>query len=329
MSSRREIASVTVVTYNVLCTHLCSAADVPRCTPDAIDPALRQERIWNKLEPHIGDKHILCLQEVSRDWCMEHLPLFLANKYMLVYGLYGYDRNGYMGVAIAYPTALYHLLDSYMPRVAEDAKWPTAPTAAEPTTQKHVLELANSRPNVLVLLRLQEIGTRCELVVGTYHMPCMYDRPEVMQLHAAAAANQALIFADESPLVLAGDFNFAPDSPGYRIITQRRCTRDEERATAAACSGLDVREHLRTSDVLKSAYVTAGGPEPAFTVYSYSEWNGPNLFSGTIDFIFHSHHFNYAAVLQLPSSVDVFPTPLPTVDEPSDHLLLCARLAPK
>ncbi len=326
MSAKAKHArlALEVISYNVLCPHLCAQKDYPRCTADALDPEKRQARVWAEIESHIVKRRLICLQELARDWYTEMLPLLLANNYMIVPGLYGYESNGYMGVAVAYPTEKYELIEVITPRVADEAGWPPRdPDAAhEPQT---AVDLARSRQNVMVLLRLRCKLVNSEFVLGTYHMPCMYDRPEVMQLHAAAAADQAQQFADGDPLVLAGDFNFAPDSPGYRIVTRGKCQRADERRTLSTFPALDKR-HLRAREVMRSAYHVAHKQEPAFTAYSFTMWKGPNLFSGAIDYIFISKHFTHASATKLPESIASYATPLPTSDEPSDHLLVCAHL---
>jgi len=326
MSVKRVRLELDVVTYNVLCPQLCGLKDYPECTAEALDADARQQRVWCKLESHIVKRRIVCLQELSRTWYAELLPLLLANRYMIVSAHYGFEGNDFMGVAILYPSDKYDLVEADLPRVAERAKWPPAPPNAAPDTpQRGAMELAKSRQNVMVLLRLLCRTSNAEFVIATYHMPCMYDRPEVMQLHTAAAVTQAQDFADGDPLVLAGDFNFAPDSHSYMIVTRTKCVRADERTTLSAHPYLH-KKHLRTHGKMRSAYAAVHKAEPPFTHYSYTTWRGPNRFSGTIDYIFFSEHFSHVAVNKLPDSTAEFATPLPTVEEPSDHLELHARI---
>lgn len=44
---------------------------------------------------------------------------------------------------------------------------------------------------VQVSLRLRERGSGAVLSVSTYHMPCMFELPRVMTIHAALAAQHA------------------------------------------------------------------------------------------------------------------------------------------
>lgn len=356
--------TLDVVSYNVLCSHLCKEEDLPRCDPNALHPASRRLRLRSKLVHHMQNDRILCLQELSRSWYANMLPYFTGHGYTVVPGLYGNAHNGYMGVAVAYPTARYTLLAAATSRVADGAAWPRrekpvsasaavyvasrawdwlsswatwgwgGDAAKKPAPVEDEVERARSRQNVLVLLHMRCLRSGDEFVVGTYHMPCAFDWPDQMRLHAAAVVNHSLAFAEREdaegvmyPLVLAGDFNFKPGSDCYRIVTEGRLTDEEENDTLSRCPGLDAAKHLRTPTPLKSAYVTARGEEPAFTIHSYAEWSGkPNAFTGTLDYIFHSGHFDEVAADALPDSPDVFATPLPTEEEPSDHLLIRAHL---
>ncbi len=341
-----------VVSYNVLCSHLSKAEELPRCDKDACDPHKRLVRVGKKLLDHVLDNRIICLQELSREWYELLLSTFTAYGYVIVPGLYGNKHNNYMGVAVAYPLKLYHLVGVSTPRVADGAQWPFQPRphesaakqawtslsswttwytgSVDPNAPKkpteNAVERARSRYNQLVMLRLKDLVSGEEFVVGTYHMPCAFDWPDQMRLHAAAVASQSLAFARGGPLVLAGDFNFKPDSDCYRIVTEGRMTAEEEVDTLSRYPDLDAAKHLRSPMPLKSAYVTAKGAEPKFTIHSYAEWNGPNEFTGTLDYIFHSDHFVSVSAARLPRSEDVFATPLPTIEEPSDHLLIRAIL---
>lgn len=347
--------NIDVVSYNVLCSHLSKYADMPLCDKDACDPAQRLPRVKQKLLGHLQQGRVVCLQELSREWYGELLPFLSDQGYAIVPGLYGNKHNNYMGVAVCYPNARYRLLAASTPRVADGARWPfrarqdssilsrawawmvawllwaaSAVVAIGAPSKKaggeDEVERARSRHNQLVLVRLQSVNTRGEVVVGTYHMPCAFDWPDQMRLHAAASAQQSLAFANGDPLVLAGDFNFKPDSDCYRLVTNGFLSPEEERETLVRHPELDATRHLRTPTPLKSAYVSALKCEPQFTIHSYSEWNGPNHFTGTLDYIFHSDHFDVVKATPLQPCPDEFGGPLPTVNEPSDHLLIHAHL---
>ncbi len=59
-----------------------------------------------------------------------------------------------------------------------------------------------------------------EFCVSTYHMPCAFRFPHVMTCHTALSVHAAAAFAGHgTPFVLAGDFNFAPQSQQYELVT--------------------------------------------------------------------------------------------------------------
>ena len=77
---------------------------------------------------------------------------------------------------------------------------------------------------------------------------------------------------------------------------------------------------------MNSAYFSALGSEPAFT--SYGGRDHP-IFSGTLDYIFVSSDWTVSNVSKLPSSIQELSGPLPTMNEPSDHLMISAVLKAK
>ena len=80
------------------------------------------------------------------------------------------------------------------------------------------------------------------------------------------------------------------------------------------------------SPALQSAYVVATGSEPDFTNYAKVQ-NDP-VFIETLDYIFHSSGWNVDSVQALPHR-DTVPGPLPNKDEPSDHILISAKMSLK
>ena len=75
---------------------------------------------------------------------------------------------------------------------------------------------------------------------------------------------------------------------------------------------------------MRSAYKVKNGVEPAFTNYAQTK-NDKEPFVGTLDYIFLSDQWIVDNVSELPS-MDSVKGPLPTLQEPSDHLLISAEL---
>ena len=219
---------------------------------------------------------------------------------------------------------------------------------------------AKERKNTMILLRLQKRlqkqdkatnqaagkAVPVRFCVGTYHMPCAFREPQVMVIHTALCVSHALRFSKGLPLIFAGDFNFTPGSAPYRLLTEG-CLNENDAAyppppsnpldkwrvnkalmaAATAATAGTAREGGATAG-LQSAYHTFLGKEPTFTNFAFTEWDTV-AFKDTLDYIFLSPHWTVEAVEPLPEDDDTqFATPsLPTIEEPSDHLMLVAQVS--
>eukprot|EP00211_Chloroparvula_japonica_P007295 CAMPEP_0119158762 /NCGR_PEP_ID=MMETSP1310-20130426/53423_1 /TAXON_ID=464262 /ORGANISM="Genus nov. species nov., Strain RCC2339" /LENGTH=330 /DNA_ID=CAMNT_0007151387 /DNA_START=80 /DNA_END=1073 /DNA_ORIENTATION=- len=285
---------------------------------------------------HMREGSIICLQEVSRSWLGSLLPVFREEKYVCVHSLYGPSFNDYMGVAILVADHLdVRRVD--VVRLSDWARWPrvdTPPPSWGETALRWV-GLGGARPENLVararrryntLIRV-EVGEKegSSLVVATYHMPCDFRNELVMHLHSSAAVRAVQEWANGTPWVLAGDFNLRPGSSSYRLLTTGSLGAVEEAAFLDSNPGLKA-DHLRVPQPARSAYADVTSAEPAFTNHSYSERPGQpgNEFTGTLDYIFYAPPLVPTAVLPLPVSTADLGGYLPSIDEPSDHLLLGA-----
>jgi hypothetical protein len=319
----------------------------------------------------MAQNSIICLQEISTMWA-GHLHTFFANNdYYLVTGLYGNRNNGYMGVGMAIPTKKYELRAVDITRVADTKRMPRK-VYQEPSFfeniasyfEKFLAYLASlvsamliwlklstppaptvdlwgsvvSRPNQLVSCRLRSIELDEEIVVGTYHMPCMFDVPPLMVAHVSLAVQHLQRFAGDTPYVLAGDFNFKPSSAEYRLVTEGTLDRQVSFPLIVAPFECDADSSQDPSyptpvegddwrpDVLlplRSAYRTRLGEEPSFT--NYAQTGDRPVFIDTLDYLFHSDVLEVAEVLPLPSQASaVLEGSLPNDQEPSDHLMLAA-----
>jgi 2',5'-phosphodiesterase len=173
-----------------------------------------------------------------------------------------------------------------------------------PRPPQSAFQMAQGRWNRLVYFRLALRGGAdrgSEFGVGTYHMPCMFRNPDVMVLHAALCAQRVLSLARGAPCVLIGDFNFKPGDAAYRLITQGRLSTDDPDYPVPP-------EWERFSPTLSqrftSAYVAATGAEPEYTNHCVSGMN-PEVFTGTLDYIFFSPGWVAKAVTPLPPLSEV------------------------
>lgn len=189
-------------------------------------------------------------------------------------------------------------------RIADNIKVP-APNPGEcmkkalmylGANQPSDLEFAKSRENFMVAVRLRGPINDKMFVVGTYHMPCSNQRPEVMKIHTREVVEDIRRFAGTSPYILAGDFNFQPHEEVYTLVTKK----------------------------MKSAYKVANRREPEFTNYTQNKFHD-KPFSACLDYIFYNSN---GKSLQLSTVNKTYKKPrigvLPNEDIPSDHIPLGA-----
>jgi len=180
---------------------------------------------------------------------------------------------------------------------------------------------ARGRFNTLVFTRLRDIHTEGVLCLACYHMPCAFNSPKVMTIHAGLVAQKALKLAAGAPLVLAGDFNFKPLDPQYRLMVSGSMDA-QDAAYPQPQPGCEAwRPTLPAA--LRSAYAEANGAEPDCT--NYAQVRDEAAFIDTLDYIFVSAGVQVLTADLLPHR-SAINGPLPASTEPSDHLLLAATL---
>jgi len=232
-----EPLKVRVATYNVLSSHLSGTDHYSTLNPDHLCPKNRLPVVLKKIDEEIARSSIICLQEVSHDWAGA-LHTHFANKgYHLVTGLYGTKFNGYMGVAIAFKTSSFNVLDVDVSRLADQREggWPRTPKEPErnavsrfasklygfaSTTTKSFLGLvglytaprwppqdawtmSQNRWNQLVTVQLQDKTTHKAFAVGNYHMPCAFYKPAVMTIHTDLAARHVQTLVAKAAVAVA------------------------------------------------------------------------------------------------------------------------------
>jgi exonuclease III len=352
MSVSRSVSSfgaappttVRIVSYNVLSSSLGGKDYFTSCNPEDLVPATRLQRLLAKLETETAQDSVICLQEVSLAWNGVLFAFFTQRGYAWTTHLYGHGGNGYMGVGVAWRTARLACEDVTLTRIADSLprqRRPAPPkglsllrarAAALLTRVSSLLvtpskkaedEWASSRSkfNALAFARLRDVKTGAAFCVASYHMPCAYYAPKVMTIHVALAAQKAQELAAGSPLVLAGDWNIKPESPQYRLLTRNEVP--EEGGADAPSQPEFAWEAGLKEGPLRSAYAVALGAEPEFT--NFSKVKEEPVFQETLDYIFLSRHWTVVDVERLPAKGGMA-GPLPSAEEPSDHVLIAARL---
>lgn len=307
---------------------------------------------------------IVCLQEVSEQWAAQLHAVFQNNGYHFVHRLYGPPFQGYMGVGIAFSNARYNLVDADIVRVSDTRNWPKvakpsdAPLARAGraivdfvrTVKRSVLRqkpykpptdpvvYARKRFNTLVSVRLApKTESNNNLVVTTYHMPCAYFAPPVMNMHVALCARRAIEFAKDDALVLCGDFNIKPHDPGYEILTKGELKGEHREEHTAAMAKAETPDDWSPSLGLgekdmpfRSAYFEHLGTEPNFTNYAMNH-KDVEPFIDCLDYIFvrdgAKASISVTDTRAMPHRNEITDGPYPNDTEMSDHALLRATLS--
>ena len=354
----KQSANVRIVSYNILSSELADPEFFTKCKPEHLDASARLPKILDKLQTEIDTSPnnspvVFCLQEVSHDWATGLHIFFAERGYHMVTGLYGKKFNGYMGIALAYPTKAFKTLKVDLVRLSEKKSkgWPRKPRDPEPGVlrkyvfnpvynpmkaayryyrpkkreQQDAWDYSKWRFNQFVAVKLQN---RCEdeaastpFWVGNYHMPCAFRTPAVMNIHADLVGCRIQKLAGDDPYVLAGDFNILPDSPHYSLLKTGELSTDDETYP-------DEKYNMNWKPELKgmrSAYFEHNSKEPEFTNNAHNGAMNAESFIGTLDYIFLSDEWKVEDVKDTPKQ-DELEGVYPDAEEPSDHVVIAASL---
>lgn len=317
-----------------------------------MEPSYRLPLILKKLDEEIagapaGNPAVICLQEVSNDWAEAFHTWFANRGYHLVTGLYGQKFNGYMGVAVAYPTAAFETVGVDISRLSDErvGGWPRAPA---PTLVDRILStvkpfwsvplgmmglykrpkedewsMSQRRYNILVTTTLRDKKSGQAFCIGNYHMPCAFYMPPAMTIHSEMAAKHVQDIAakqDGLPYILAGDWNITPDSSTYKMLTTASLDKDDP-SYPMTKHGI---EWSVSAAPMRSAYAEKNnGEEPNFT--NYARVGDRDPFIDTLDYIFLSPEWQVDATKSI-FHRDISNGPFPNAKEPSDHVLISADL---
>jgi mRNA deadenylase 3'-5' endonuclease subunit Ccr4 len=330
-----KMNSLQVVSYNILSKPLCRP-DV--FTPEHYNPGvlqfdMRYTLLINKLEKHIANKAVICLQEVDVESAGRLQLDFKCRGYDWVYHPYGTSFNGYMGVAIAYPNNLQiKSIDRF--RLMDGKQWPDVNNRSwvnrfikfmtfgylDFTKDYLTWYKMKAKYNFMITLEIMT-GQDDSIFVGTVHMPCEFMAESIMITSAGLAMEHIQKLANGRPYVLAGDFNVTPGSNVYRLLTTGEC--DE----MAIERDFPIDDLWRTSKLCLSAMSSASwvwfDNEPAWTTNSICTFGGrTNAFRNTLDYIFISEPLRVSNAFVYAENNEL----CPNNTQPSDHLLIWADL---
>ena len=319
----------TVCNFNILAPTYASRQMYPYCPPGALKWETRARTIVSEIVAQ--QPAVVCLQEVrAMDWEIDLLPALARRGYDGVLKqksrVFTADQPGAVdGCAIAWhrdrfqPDGEPVYLDFRSMSLARDD--------LRRSKDVRAIDRISGKDNICLLQPLREIGGRRKLMVANLHAqwdPALADvKLMQVQLMVERVAEE---MAPGSALVICGDFNSKPDSSVYELM-RNGATRGEDLGEykygpyarvgddkPAAASGL-----VHDLD-LESSYLRVTGVEPEYT-------NLTALFKGTLDYIWYSQRTLDAHSVLQPLRADAWNTPLPSPQNPSDHVSLFSRLS--
>ena len=254
------------------------------------------------------------------------------------------------GIATAYPTKHFETLKIDLVRLSEKKQggWPRKPKDPEPgPLKKYVFnpiykpmkaayryyrpekreddawDYSKWRFNQFIAVKLKNRGEDNQpFWVGNYHMPCAFRTPAVMNIHADLVGSRIQQLAkDDTPYVLAGDFNILPESPHYSLLRTGELSPEDETYPYKKYD-MNWAPQLKG---MKSAYFELNGEEPEFTNAAHNGAMNDESFIGTLDYIFLSDEWNVLKVKETPKKADLKGV-YPDAEEPSDHVMIAATL---
>jgi hypothetical protein len=356
------------VSYNLLSSALSRPASFPAANPRHLDSTFRFESICLKLKAILDDvdeSTIFGLQEVSIKWVGPLRAFFEARAYSLVHTCYGNRFDGYMGVAIAYPTAQTQVttLSIVCPpqkyghagferwkheQQVMEAVWyrKLARLGKESLPFRPFIDQLQAPPNpapqtrittrfnraVFAHAKLPQLG---DVAVCTYHMPCLFKYPEVMAVHALLFFHALHVYCVRRELdqyIVMMDGNFEPGSLPFNVL-QGRCTAEELATIDEVSPGITTLscttrggKHQTLFEFLSSLRHTY--PATSITTHTHGH---TGEFVGKIDYIWYKLSSGYlepdTAVTPIQSTANQHSL-LPNAAEPSDHYMLSAIFVP-
>lgn len=324
-----------VITYNVLSSELATTHNYPQSRPGDLPGRVRLDLLkytiagwirgltFRDTNYHYEQEAILpliCLQELSLEWTGELTGWFLNVGYVLISTNYGSYHGGYMGVAIAVPSTLrVQRVEIGLP--TGNLNWPRDRTTHGRSRVHHpngqdvdnaeeeetaVWDSIKRKYNRYIAVKLCG-WSQVPFWLATYHMPCAWRRPSLLVVMTTLLARRLSQLVGDEPLVLAGDFNFQPNSEAYQLLIGGLVT---PFSVPSKFAPLDwdgrLDYHLRAVPPLR--FTCRGYASPAF--------------EGTLDHIFYSDGY-WARVEAEESHLPTGPTP--SREHPSDHVPVIAR----
>lgn len=295
--------AVKVYSYNVLSTELATRQKYATCSTDDLNPETRMSRLIGKLDRKIRPSSIFCLQEVSSTFAKELKTFFDENGFQLLYA--GDDIHGKLGEAIAFSTKCFKLVSEQ--RDCFDKRY------------QRWCDLKYRR-KFYHFAKLQARKSGICFCIGSYHgLGKRHNEMDTMVLLTAIVARDFQIFSFGVNGILAGDFNFQPDTPAYRMLISGNIDPNDPVFPRYCENNLNPKCSFPCLCApMKSVYKEACGKEPEHTQLGRRNKNI------TIDYIFCTTAVRVCEATPVPKICGR--DCIPDKRDPSDHFMIGARL---
>lgn len=335
--SKEEKNLLSVISYNILAPELCNPEWNHTCNPQHLEKEYRLELLLEYLCFFVENKSVICLQEVSYTWAGKIITFFQQYNYYTVYTPYGNYFNGFMGVLSAFPQDLYQLENCDISQIGGTSKYKYEKPEKKTCTTKFwnfffrkeeekkikqkndLIKESLYKKNAMISLQLLHLPTNKKVWICNYHMPCSFDKPLLMNIHALLVKQHVLRLCSYEPFVLVGDFNMKVGSEPYQIITEKKYFDNDPDLQPFVDPFVDPElfDFLRFEDVYQKKI-----GKISCTTWANTKKFGE--FKDVIDYIFYdSLSLKPEKVLDIP----IIKTECPNSDEPSDHISIGATFS--
>lgn len=327
-----------IVSYNILAEIYATKQAYPYCDPWSLTWPYRRSIILQELNDTQGD--IICLQEVQADHYSQSLqPAMSDMGYDSLYKQKTRESMGQYGkvdgCAIFWKKSKFIMVENYSMEFNEIVKRNANQLGLE-DGDKHRFISRLSKDNVAQVIVLEALArppqqqqqrsrTSNRICVVNTHLYSNHTRPAIKLWQTVTLLKEIeqFVLSQDLALMICGDFNSEPDSAVYQYLSRASLDDEHTRVLEEVAKNLADVDHLMPNIELESALWRAFGMEPQFTNYTRN-------FKGTLDYIWYTpSRLKMMAVSTPPSEEDISANceGLPSVQYPSDHILLCCDAA--
>ena len=316
-----------ILTYNLLAQELITPERFPKIKMYHKDFTYRANKTKELLKTWMKANFIICLQELSTQWKNEIMQVIADNDYIII----GCEYSHPLGVCICFPNKHYKLLHtdifhcgSYIKKIHDKI------SPDDVRIYEELKHASNSNNKLLsILLNCKNENTQKNILISTYHMPCMFMKKYYISSHIHAIKQHLdnllfeldILYAFDGitqTIIFSGDLNITPCSPEYNLLLNREA---KELKILAECY-TNIGQNLYSGLQFTSAYKTKHNREPLYTNVSVQT---NKQFIECIDYILTNNIKIHSCLVGLISD-DPVKRPYPNALCPSDHLPLSASL---